>query len=446
MISSRVFFARLCSLFAANKREQELDAEVRGHLDLLVEENIRRGMNTADARNAARREFGGGEQTKEVYRRQRGLPLLETLVQDVRFGLRTLRKNPGFTGITVLTLALGIGANTAIFSILDPLLLRKLPVSHPDELVRVDAAGSLGNIGAWEASAYERFRDSSQVFSGALAFIPVALDDVAHDGQSGSARAEVVSANYFTVLGLRPFAGRLMPADEERGHAVVLGFDYWRREFAADVSVLGKHLIAQGAPYTIIGIAPYGFFGLRVGEAADFYLPSPPGKGTNPNIHALDWTQVIARLKPGVSPTQAFSALQPELEQIQRESHLPKVEIHQMMDHLIFTPAARGLSPLRYRFSLSARILMGVVGLVLLIACSNVANLLLAQNAARKREITIRLALGAQRSRLVRQLLTEGAVLAVGGALGGMLGGEWVSSMVVARLSQGRTHVILATV
>jgi predicted permease len=372
--------------------------------------------------------------------------MLHALLQDLRYAARMLWKNPGFTAVAILTLALGIGANTAIFSILDPLLLRKLPVSHPDELVRVDAAGSLGNIGAWEKLAYERFRDNSPVFSGVMAFVPVSLDDVAYNGESSSARAEVVSANYFNVLGLHPYVGRLVATDEESGNVVILGFDYWQREFGADTKAVGKTLVVQGRAQTVIGITPPEFFGMRVGESADFYLPRSPERTlVNSNTQDLDWVEVIGRLKPGVSPTQALTALQPTLQQIKTESELPEIEIHQNMDHLVLTSAARGLSALRHRFSLPARILMCVVGLVLLIACSNVANLLLAQGAARKREITVRLALGAQRLRLVRQLLTESAVLAAAGALGGVLAAQWTSRLIVAALSDARTQVSLST-
>jgi predicted permease len=432
-------------LFRRKRKPGDFNEEIEAHLRLDMERLQEQGLSKEDAAAAARRAFGNVTKTQERFYESTPWLWWQRLWQDVWFSLRMLRRNPGFAVVAVLTLALGIGANTAIFSILDPLLLRNLPVSHPEELVRMDAAGSLGNIGAWEDFAYERFRDNSPVFSGVLAFVPVPLDDVAYNGKSSSASAEVVSENYFTVLGLRPFAGRLITAKQELGHAVVLGFDYWQREFSADTTVVGRTMVVQGKPHTIIGITPPEFFGMRVGEAADFYLPVPPGRApAGSHAPSLDWVEIIGRLKPGVSLTQALSALQPTMEQIKAESGVPQIEIHQAMDHLVLTSAARGLSALRSRFSLPARILMCVVGLVLLIACSNVANLLLAQGAARRREITVRLALGAQRSRLVRQLLTESAVLAAAGALGGVLVAHWASRLLVASLSDSRTHVTLA--
>jgi predicted permease len=376
----------------------------------------------------------------------RRMLMLENIRQDLRYGVRMLRKTPGFTIVAVLTLVLGIGANTAIFSVLDPLLLRNLPVSHPDELVRLDAAGSMSNAGAWEHSAFEHFRDHSPVFSGVLAFVPVPLDDVTFNGRLRSAQGEVVSENYFNVLGVRPFAGKLVFQREELGNVAILGFDYWQSEFNGDKAALGKTIIVKGTPHTVVGITPPEFFGMRVGEAADLYLPASPERALDhPNGLTLDWVTLIGRLKPGMSSTQALSALQPAFEQVKAESQIPAIEQRQAMDQLVLTSAARGLSALRHRFSLPGRILMCVVGLVLLIACSNGANLLLAQGAARKREITVRLALGAGRLRLVCQLLTESAILGSVSALGGILVAQWASRLLVVALSDAQTHVTLAT-
>jgi predicted permease len=365
----------------------------------------------------------------------------EKLLQDLSYGARMLRKNPGFATVAVLILTLGIGANTVIFSILDPLLLRLLPVSRPDELVRVDAAGSMSDVGAWEDIAYARLCEANPVFSGVLAFIPAQLNDVVLNGRSGSAESEIISENFFSVLGVQPFVGKLIFQKEELGNVVALGFDYWQREFNGD-NALGKTILVQGTQRTIVGITPPGFFGMRVGESADFYLPTAAMTGKH-NKLSLNWVTVIARLQPGVTSAQAISALQPVFSQIKAESNIPAIEQAQDMDHLVLTSAARGLSSLRHRFSLPARILMCAVGLVLLIACSNVANLLLAQGAARRREITVRIALGATPMRVVRQLLTESAILGTAGAFSGLLVAHWCSRLLVAALSDFQTHVVL---
>jgi hypothetical protein len=248
------------------------------------------------------------------------------------------------------------------------------------------------------------------------------------------------------VLGLHPFAGRLTFDEDEPGNAVVLGFDYWSREFGGDRTVVGKVITMQGKPLTIVGIAPPRFFGLRVGESGDLYVPLAPGDaGAGANSLTLGWTQAIGRLKPGVSVEQASSELKPILEEIQRDSEIPAIEQRQEMDHVVLTPAAHGLSSVRSRFAQPARILMGVAALVLLIACSNVANLLLAQGSARRREIALRLAIGAPRRRLARQFLTEGATLAFFGTVAGLFAARWTSRLLVASLSDARNPVTLAT-
>jgi predicted permease len=362
------------------------------------------------------------------------------LWQDVRFGLRMLAKNPGFTAVAVLTLALGIGANAAIFSILDPLLLRKLPVQNPDELVLVHSAGSMESVDGSETSAFVLYRDNNNVFSNVIADGGMTEYQITLNGHTSAAQGDAVSGSFFPVLGVRPFAGRLLAPDDDHNSSgnpvVVLSFDYWKSMFGADPSAIGKTIPILNVPYTIVGVTPPEFFGVKVGNAPDFYLPlgNPPKAA---------WVNVLVRLKPGVSIAQAQAGLEPLFKQVVAQSNVPVIEQSGGMARLVLTPAARGLSDLREKFSLPARILMAVVGLVLLIACSNVANLLFARGAARRKEITVRLALGAGRWRLVRQLLTESTLLVVLGAAVGLLVANWASNWLLASLSTAHLHVAL---
>ena len=365
------------------------------------------------------------------------------LWQDVRFGLRMLGKNPGFTAVAVLTLALGIGANAAIFSILDPLLLRKLPVRNPDELVLVHAAGPRGSEEISELPSYLMYRDNGTAFSGVLA----SLDRnyrlaVTWQGHTNAVDSLPVSGNFFTVLGVRPFRGRLLTADDGRfsngNSVVVLGFDYWRHEFSGDDAVIGKTIVFQDLPHTIVGVAPPDFFGIHVGDIPSFYWPIGSGPG-----YSHMWVDVVARLKPSISVAQAQVALQPVFKQAMGASSVPEIEQQQSMSHLVLTPIAHGISDLREQFSLAGKVLMAVVGLILLIACSNVASLLFARSAARRKEITVRLALGAGRWRLVRQLLTESALLGLMGAAVGLLAASWVSRILIASLATEHSTVLL---
>jgi predicted permease len=424
--------------FWRNKRSEDLDDEIDSHLKMAARERVERGESSAQAEISARRELGNIELVKETTRDVWGWRWIADAAQDVRYGLRMLRKSPGFTAVAVLTLALGIGANAAIFSILDPLLLRKLPVQNPDQLVLIHSAGSLETLDGSDGPDFPLYRDNNHVFSDVFADVGISSYQITQNGATSSVNGDAVSGNYFNALGVHPFAGRLL---NPGGHGsaenpeIVLSFDYWKSAFGGDIAAIGKTIPIGNLLYTIVGVTPPEFFGLVVGKTPDFYLPM-----ANPPKNFLT---IFGRLKPGVSLVQAQTDLEPVFQQMLAQSSVPAIERPGSMARLVLTPAARGLSDLRTKFSLAARILMAVVALVLLIACSNVANLLFAKGAARRKEITLRLALGAGRWRLVRQLITESALLALMGAGIGLLLAIWGSNLLVAALSTEHFHVAL---
>jgi predicted permease len=365
---------------------------------------------------------------------------MTTFLQDLRYASRQLRKNPWTTVAAIMTLTLGIGANTAMFSILDPLLLRKLPVQNPDELAWVNSVGSLGPLEISELSAFHTYRDRNQVFSTVFAFAPPGDYEVTHNGQVDQAKGESVSGNYFSGLGVRPFAGRFLTlADEKDGiPVIVLSFDYWHRAFHADPAVVGRALSFNNVAYTVVGVSPPEFFGMEVGQSPDFYVPLGNAGKTGP-----DWVQIIGRVKAGVPLSRAQAGLEPLFQEVAADSILPEIEKREFMARLSVIDASRGFSQLRKQFSLPIWVLMSVVAMVLLIACTNVANLLLTQGIARRKELSIKQALGAGQWRIVRQLLTEGGLLTLFGGIGGLLLGRWGSSTLLASISTARLPVVL---
>jgi len=438
----------LRALFHHGSMESDLDRELRAHIEQQAEKYIQAGMSPEEAARRARLEFGGIEQIKEECRESWGVRIISELAQDLRYGLRQLRRNPGFTLVAVLTLALGIGANTAIFSLLDPLLLRELPVYRPHELVCISSAGSLGKTGIGyisEVNAYYSYRDHAHGLSGVAAYGPSGTYRVSADGNTSIARGEIVSGNYFTVLGVRPYLGSFFnrgTSQSALGNPVVISFDFWQRQFKSNRAAIGQVVLIDQTAYTIFGVAPPSFFGTEIGESPDVYL-SLDGRLSQEDRQRAQWVTIIARRKPGVSIPQVRAGLLPLFNQITRKSDLPEVEKRESMARLVVTPANRGLSDLRQRFGLAAKILMGIVGLVLLIACANAANIFLAFGATHRREIAVRFALGAGRWRLARLLLARSVLIALAGAIVGLLLARWTDSILLSSLSTAGSPVIL---
>jgi putative ABC transport system permease protein len=270
----RILALRWQSLFLKRRLEQELDEELRSHLEMLIEENLRKGMSSEEARYAARRSLGGVEQMKEVYREQRGLPVIETLIQDLRYGLRMLLKNRGFTAVAVLTLALGIGANTAIFSLINVVMLRMLPVREPERLALFAEVDTRGTWESFSYPLYERFLDHQGSFTGICAAsseerMRMTVSAPGADSSIEPVRAEKVSGNFFSVLGVNAMLGRILTAADDRPGdpqpVVVISQGFWQRRFGRDRAVAGKNIVLNDVPFTIVGVAPPGFFGLKWG-------------------------------------------------------------------------------------------------------------------------------------------------------------------------------------
>jgi predicted permease len=432
------FWSKL-ALNLRGRRDRELEEELAIHLR----------MATSDiGEDAARRQFGNVGLIREVTRGMWRFASWEAFQQDVRYALRVLGKNPGYLLTGVLSLALGIGANTAIFSLIDTIMLKSLPVSHPEELVSIGDpssvgrvhGGSIGDVDIFSYPFYLRLREQNSIFTGVYA--AGRSEQLNLEDSSEHPLARLVSDNYFSVLGVTPLLGRTFEKADEP--VVIISFDYWERHFQRAPDVVGRKLRVNGAAFTIIGVTPREFFGDVVGFPSDLWFPIEMQPRANPGRNYLNkadvqWLLLMGRLKPGVSLAQAEAVTNTVgLGILKQELTSPALGDLKSLGkkRIAVQPAAGGFSHIRHAFSKPLFLLMILVGLVMLICCTNVANLQLARATSRAREIGLRLAIGASRGRLLRQLMTESLVLAVAGGAAGLLLAVWIGHLLLGLIAR----------
>lgn len=443
---------RIVVLFRREQFSRDLEEEMRLHLELKEQERIRDGVPPEEAHYAAQRQFGNTTLLQEVSGEMWKWNTMENLIQDVRFSLRTLAKSPGFAFVAVLTLALGIGANTAIFSVMDAVLLRALPVPNPQQLFylcnlnRPDRTSQTGDGDfSFTERSFEELRKQKGALSDLMAFVPLSISKVAVrvGDQPEEASADMVSGNFFSGLGVIPLRGHTFTLQDELEHTqgAVISYAYWTRRFARDPAALGETLYIKGVPFTITGITPPDFYGVEVEQKTDIWIPlqdrsdltawGQPAEEIDGSKFTLYGTptwwclMMIGRMAPGVTPQMAKAQLDPVFVPTAFQGvnyRDPKAPAPQ-----IYFKSARGIQSLQEYYEEPLKFLMAMVALVLVIACGNVAMLLVARNSARQREFSLRLALGAGRGRLFRQLMSESLILVAAGASLGWLFALWAT-------------------
>src|SRR5215472_11747146 len=440
-MSFRSTMSGLRTLFRRKRADNELNEELDDFLEKATEEKIKQGMSHKDAQRAVRLEQGNFEVTREVVRSANWESFVETCWQDLRFAVRMLRQSPGFTAVAVVTLALGIGANTAIYSLMDALLMRRLPVADPASLVLLkwhisgkdttdgtvvhNGSGSfnddpkLGKTSAvFPFPAFEALRRSNDVLSVLFAYHPAGRRTVIVGQQAEITSGEYVSGDYFQGLGTVPAAGRLITRDDDRAGApavVVLSHGFAETRFGDAADAVGQRVLIDNIPFTTIGVTPAGFFGVDPSKSPDLYLPFhadlllDPERGPGSIVRYQDdhyyWTEMMGRLRPGVTVAQAQAALAPIFHTWVAGTATTDPERENLPQFLLQSGAA-GVDRLRRSYSEPLYILLAMVGLILAIACAKIANLLLARSEARRREMAVRLSIGAGQWRLIRQLMT----------------------------------------
>ena len=466
----KTFFRKLAWLAHRRDKEAELRAELDFHLGEESDERMSESRSPAEARLEARRDLGNVTRIAEETRAAWGWTLAEQFAQDLRYALRNMASNKAFSVLAILSLALGIGANTAIFSFMDSIVLRSLPVDHPERLVilsfwtkenevhgmnRHDDSFLPTKTGYGDSvfsyPAFGMFQSNKRIFSDVFGYQGGGDLHFAAGDRADVARTEYVTGNYFQALGVPPAAGRLIMNDDDRAAAspvAVISYALSQRRFGSAENATGKSVLINQHPFTVIGVAPPQFFGADPAMAPDVYIPlhsirTLAGEGatqffTDPNT---EWVVTMARLSPGVSRAQAQAVLAPQFERWMRTVNTARHRAD--LPHLMVRFGGSGLNGLRYQYSRPLVILLTLVGLILILACANIANLLLARASSRRREIAIRLGIGAGRTRLVRQLLTESVILASAGGAIGILFAVWGIRFLTALIGNGQENFTL---